>query len=403
MTGITPLEQNGLKVQAAVYFSLVASPDFPSARLAHFHNETAAATLAELRYTPAAWRPSAALFVAERDLDVGGARELARAIVDAERRKGEDAQAYFEPTPGDALAAKIWNDAGEVPRRAGWAEQVEKVVARGLSVATSEKAKARLRSRLGTPEAPAGAPVADASPPTVQVIRLETEESAFRPLPLIGSLEEATPTALALAPQAATEGVFHAFRPQAAGGTARTQWVSLPAWAKMGAAPAAVAVAVADTRSLAHIPSLNAAPGPALLVIDRDDRAPAPNSYYLVSRPAGAAGGGGGRAAAGGGGGGLLLMPAPGKAGAAPTGGGGGGGGGGASRSEILSGSAAAAGAASGLVVLGRLLLACRPPPPTPVTPRNLPPGLLDLGDAGPAGDGDGMDVDVAEEHAGDE
>ena len=75
VAGVTPLEQNGWKVQAAVYVSLEASDSFPKARAAaagsvaccararvltqlpplaqallpHFHDETNAASLAELR------------------------------------------------------------------------------------------------------------------------------------------------------------------------------------------------------------------------------------------------------------------------------------------------------------------------------------------------------------------
>ena len=57
-TGLTPLEQNAWKVQAAVYVSLEASPDFPRPLLAHFHDEQNAAALAELRVRAAcAFKP----------------------------------------------------------------------------------------------------------------------------------------------------------------------------------------------------------------------------------------------------------------------------------------------------------------------------------------------------------
>ena len=49
ITGLTPVEQNAWKVQAAVYVSLEASPDFPRPLLAHFHDEQNATALAELR------------------------------------------------------------------------------------------------------------------------------------------------------------------------------------------------------------------------------------------------------------------------------------------------------------------------------------------------------------------
>ncbi len=137
------------------------------------------------------WRPAAARLVAERAFGVDATRELARAIVDYERRP--DASRSFEATPGDALAYKIWRDAGEVPRRAGWREGVEACIARGLTYATSENGKAKLRSRLeedaralvgGAGGAGAGASRVASS---VQVVRLEDEEAAFRALPLVRS------------------------------------------------------------------------------------------------------------------------------------------------------------------------------------------------------------------------
>jgi hypothetical protein len=232
VAGITPLEQNAWKTQAAVFVSLEAAPDFPKELLPHFRDEGHAASLSELRVrpargasrccvrrrahtrtlahaaalvhflthapslraphaqnTPVSWRPAAARLVAERSFGVDATRELARASIDYERRP--DPSRSFEPTPGDALAYKVWRDAGEVPRRAGWREGVEACVARGLTFATSEGAKARLRSRLeedaraligGAGGAGAGSTRVSAS---VQVVRLETEEAAFRALPLV--------------------------------------------------------------------------------------------------------------------------------------------------------------------------------------------------------------------------
>jgi hypothetical protein len=52
MTGLTPLEQNAWKVQAAVYVSLEASDDFPKPLLEHYYDEQNAASLAELKVRP---------------------------------------------------------------------------------------------------------------------------------------------------------------------------------------------------------------------------------------------------------------------------------------------------------------------------------------------------------------
>jgi hypothetical protein len=52
VTGLTPLEQNAWKVQAAVYVSLEAAEDFPRPLLTHYYDENNAASLAELRVRP---------------------------------------------------------------------------------------------------------------------------------------------------------------------------------------------------------------------------------------------------------------------------------------------------------------------------------------------------------------
>ena len=130
----------------------------------------------------------AARLVAERAFNVDATRELARAILDYERRP--DTSKSFEKTPGDALAYKVWRDAGEVPRRMGWKKAVEACVERGCGFATSEAAKAKLRSRLSEderalPGASGGAAGAARVVATVQTVRLESEEAAFRALPLV--------------------------------------------------------------------------------------------------------------------------------------------------------------------------------------------------------------------------
>jgi len=357
VTGLTQLTQNAWKVQAAVYFSLAELADFPKELLSYYHSEDKAATLTELRSVSAEWRPAAARFVAERQLDVGGARELTRAIIDVERRR--EPGFSFDHTPGDALAAKVWRDAGEVPRRGGWQKAVAKHVERGLGVATSERAKAKLRALLEETGAAAaggvgGAPVEGAQ---LQVVRLESEEAAFRPLPLLGFLDDVTPQAVKLAPRASPEGVFNAFKPPAGSST----WVALPAWAKMQPLTGAVAIQVVDTRSLTAVPNLCRSGGPCLLVVDREELQPQSKHFYLVSRAS------------------SLLLDAGGRAGALQ-------------RLEVVPGAQASD---KGVTVCGQLVLACRPPLP-PGAPKEMPEGIQDLGVANE--EEDGMDVAFPEE-----
>jgi hypothetical protein len=188
---------------------------------------------------------------------------------------------------------------------------------------------------------------------SAQVVRLEDEEAAFRALPLLGMLDEVTPSQLRLAPSAACEGVFRAFRP--AGGVA---WVALPAWAKMQKADSAVVLQIADTRTLTVAPSIANTIGPALLVVDRADVTPQDEHFYIVAKAASA-----------------LLMGAGGR----PL----------PQKLELAAGGAVPAGAA----VLGRLALVVRPPGTVTGSAKNLPKGLRDLGIA----DDDGVAPDEDE------
>jgi hypothetical protein len=154
-------------------------------------------------------------------------------------------------------------------------------------------------------------------------------------------LNDVTPAALSGAPSSACEGVFRAFRP-----SGNTAWVALPAWAKMQGADTAVVLQVADTRTLTVAPAVAATNGPALLVIDRADIATiSPENFYLVSRaPSSVLLGAGGK-------------PLPAKL-------------------ELAAGGALPAGG----TVVGRLALVVRPPATVTQAPKNLPPGLRDLG-----------------------
>jgi len=327
--------QNAWKVQAAVYFSLVADDTFPKELLAFFNTEENATTLTELRSVPATWRSATAMFVAQRGLDLEATRELGRAVVDADR--GRPPADAWDRTPGDALAAKIWRDAGEVQRRGDWQTRITEIVERGLNVATSETAKARLRERLTETTASSAAPgvaavgSAGASAAVVQVFRLESEESAFRPVCLLGGLDDVTPSAVRSAPVVGVEGVFNVFKLPPGG--AGISWVALPAWAKIALRPGLFTLSVIDTKQLTVVPQLSSTPGPALLVFDRDavDTIDA-TSYYLVSKAS------------------SLLVDAGGKSTL--------------QRMELQPGGKVTRGGAAGVQVCARLLIACRPPLP---------------------------------------
>lgn len=81
------------------------SSSFPTDFLAFFDASSGADLLYELRLLNAAQRVAAAFHVIDRRLDPKAAQELARAIKDFPRRRGEEGWKYFSAaSPGDCLA-----------------------------------------------------------------------------------------------------------------------------------------------------------------------------------------------------------------------------------------------------------------------------------------------------------
>ena len=167
-------------------------------------------------------------------------------------------------------------------------------------------------------------------------------------------LDDVTAAALRLAPSAACEGVFRAFRPSAG-----VAWVALPAWNKLQSLDTAVVLQVADTAALSVAPSVASTPGPALLVVDRADVTPAAEHFYVVAKAAS-----------------KLLLGAGGK----PL----------PEKLALVDGGSLPPDA----TLCGRLVLVVRPPAEASALPKNLPAGLRDLGiaddDGEPAGEDDG-------------
>ena len=133
---------------------------------------------------------------------------------------------------------------------------------------------------------------------------------------------------------------------------AQHTWVALPNWFKLRLVKEPVLISVADTTALTSAPTLCSAPGPALLVIDRNDLAPAKEHFYLAARTS------------------SLLLDASGR--------------GKVEKLELVTG-AEALRDPKGLAVCGRLYFACRPPPPEGESAalKLAREGVLDMGDAG--------------------
>lgn len=143
-TGISGVEQNRLVVAAQVRDSLVqsnADPDTLS-----FFDTGGAELLYEIRLLSASQRAAAARFIVLNKFDGKGAQDLARAIKDFPRRRGDRGWESFDyKFPGDCLAFMHYRQSREYKnpseQRTAWLEQA-------LSVAETEKAKKTISEDL---------------------------------------------------------------------------------------------------------------------------------------------------------------------------------------------------------------------------------------------------------------
>ncbi|KAF5746961.1 rubisco accumulation factor 1 chloroplastic [Tripterygium wilfordii] len=143
-TGISGVEQNRLVVAAQVRDSLFQSktdPDIVSA-----FDTGGAELLYEIRLLSITQRAEAARFVVENRLDAEGARDLARAMKDFPRRRGDKSWEYFNyALPGDCLSFMYYRQSRE---HKDPSEQRTVTLQEALQVAQSEKAKSVLVQEL---------------------------------------------------------------------------------------------------------------------------------------------------------------------------------------------------------------------------------------------------------------
>ncbi|CAI5525843.1 unnamed protein product [Closterium sp. Naga37s-1] len=98
-TGMTGVEQSAVTTAAQVRATLSAAQMEPA--LLAFFDVGGAEALYELRVLAGAQRKEAAEYVAREGLDGKGARDVARAIKEYERRKREADRSHFSAEPGD--------------------------------------------------------------------------------------------------------------------------------------------------------------------------------------------------------------------------------------------------------------------------------------------------------------
>nr|XP_010918827.1 rubisco accumulation factor 1, chloroplastic [Elaeis guineensis] len=144
VTGISSVEQNRLIVAAQVRDSLLSS-SFDPDLIAFFDAGGGADLLYELRFLNAAQRAAAAHRVVEQRFDPKAAQELARAVKDFPRRRGDDGWTCFSAAhPGDCLAYTHFR----LSREALSAGDRIAALERAMETAETEGAKKRIEEEM---------------------------------------------------------------------------------------------------------------------------------------------------------------------------------------------------------------------------------------------------------------
>ncbi|BBM99390.1 hypothetical protein Mp_1g20960 [Marchantia polymorpha subsp. ruderalis] len=266
-TGINGHEQNQLVVGSQVRLSLVAT-GFDKDAIAFFDNG-GAEILYELRTLSVQQRRASAEYLMARGMDGKGARDVAKAVKDFERRRNIPGWEQFSSSPGDCLALSLLRQSKE----ARSANEVEAFIHQALECAESESAKRMLEGVLRSEEHEKVAEkVAKAS---VTIMRLSSEE-----LPVVLPVCEFSTQAVSDCPSSAagSSGPF----PIHYSSSLWQSFVSVPGWKPIVDAAAPIAIFIKDSKLLPKQVGIKNHNDPILLVVDKGDRIVVASSYFLV-------------------------------------------------------------------------------------------------------------------------
>ncbi|CAM8938853.1 unnamed protein product [Rhodiola kirilowii] len=277
VTGLTSVDQNRYVVATQVRDSLIHS-NLDEETLAYFDNG-GAELLYEIRLLSQAQRAASAKFLVERKFDAKGAMDLARAIKDYPRRRGDKGWESFDYNlPGDCLAFMYYRQSRE---HSNPSDQRTSALQRALEVAATDKAKKTILFEMD----PGASKLDDVDPllegVKVPVVRLRfgevAEASSVALLPVCRANEN---DVLEAPWKRRTEGEFGVV--VAEKGWAR--WVTLPGWEPvLGLGEGAVVVSYNDARALPWKANRSYKEEAILVVADRDRRdVAADNGFYLV-------------------------------------------------------------------------------------------------------------------------
>ena len=280
-TGISGVEQNRFVVAAQVRDSLVQSTSNDPELLSSF-DLGGAELLYEIRLLSAQQRAAAARYIVDNKLDAKGAQDLARAMKDFPRRRGDKGWDSFDyGIPGDCLSFMYYRQSRE-----HWNPSEERTSALelALEVAQSERAKNMVLEELKGANDGKGGEESIESGVRVPVVRLKigevAEASSVVVLPVCRD-EEREIGVLDAPRECRSEGEFGVVVAE----KGWKRWVVLPAWepvARLG--NGGVVVSFVDARVLPWKANRWYNEEAILVVADRSRKeVTADDGFYLVA------------------------------------------------------------------------------------------------------------------------
>ncbi|XXG84921.1 hypothetical protein AAC387_Pa11g0122 [Persea americana] len=280
-TGISGVEQNRLIVAAQVRDSLISSHVDPE--VLSFFDIGGAELLHELRLLSAPQRAAAARRIAALRLEPRDAQELARAMKDFPRRKGDDGWAAFSAaSPGDCLAFMHLRQSRECLS----AVERDAVLERALAAAETDSARLRISQELERQSGSGDGVVGDDEKVGIKapVVRMKTGEVADATsvvvLPVVREREEGAVGAVAEAPGSRVEGEFGVVVAE----KGWRRWVVLPGWEPVvGLGKGGLVVSFSDGRVLPWKVNQGYMEEEILVIVDRERKEVLEDDgFYLV-------------------------------------------------------------------------------------------------------------------------
>ncbi len=246
VTGISGVEQNRLVVAAQVRHSLFQSNIDPD--ILSFFDNGGDSLLYEIRLLSANERVAAARYLAEKRVDPRDAQELARAIKDFPRRRGDRGWDWFDyNVPGDCLAFMYYRQSRE--HRDSLYKRMA-TLEKALKVAETKKAKKALTEELERKYDDADDEKSEIKDGVkVPVVRMKTGEVAEATtvvlLPVCEA-REGVDAVLGAPSECRNLGEFGIVTAE----KGWKRWVVLPGWEPVVGLTAGVVVAFVDARAL---------------------------------------------------------------------------------------------------------------------------------------------------------